>query len=253
MKKIMRPAKQVYSDYTKQDFKVWNTLFERQMKQLRPVVSESYLIALEEVNFLATTIPDFNEVNETLKPLTGWSLHVVPTISPQKVFFEFLSQKKFTATCWLRTMEQLDYIEEPDMFHDVFAHVPLLSNRSYCYFFKGISDIAMEYIENPLAIELLGRIYWFTIEFGLKKESDQTKIYGAGIISSLGETNHCLSQKTEKINFDVHTILNTEFRTDIMQEKYFVIESFEQLFNSLPEIKAKLSEELDAQKKNTRK
>jgi phenylalanine-4-hydroxylase len=240
----MRPTQQIYSHYTDQDFKVWRTLFDRQIKQLKPIVSESYLFALEEINFSASGIPDFEEVNRRLEPLTGWSLHVVPSISPQKVFFEFLSQKKFTATCWLRTIEQLDYIEEPDMFHDVFAHVPLLSNKSYCNFFKGISDIALDHIDNAHAIELLGRIYWFTIEFGLKKEKGKEKIYGAGIISSSGETQHCLSNRATRINFDVKTIMNTDFRTDQMQEKYFVIESFEQLYSSLPEIRRQLQEEL---------
>jgi phenylalanine-4-hydroxylase len=244
----MRPTEQVYSNYTPEDFKVWKILFERQMKQLKPIVSESYLAALEEVDFSADRIPDFKEVNKTLQPLTGWSLHVVPSISPQKEFFEFLSRKQFTATCWLRTMNQLDYIEEPDMFHDVFAHVPLLSNKSYCDFFKGISDVALEYIDNPRAVELLGRIYWFTIEFGLKNENNQLKIYGAGIISSSGETKHCLSKEAVKLNFNVETIMHTDFRTDMMQEKYFVIDSFEQLYNSLPEIRMQLKKEL---KKNT--
>jgi phenylalanine-4-hydroxylase len=244
----IRPTQQVYSNYTKEDFSVWKTLYERQLKQLKPIVSEVYLTALEEVNFTADRIPDFQEVNNILMPLTGWSLQVVASISPQNEFFKFLSQKKFTATCWLRTMDQLDYIEEPDMFHDVFAHVPLLSNKAYCNFFKGISDIALEHINNPLAIELLGRIYWFTIEFGLKKENGRLKIYGAGIISSSGETKNCLSPATHKLEFDVRRIFKTAFRTDIMQEKYFVIESFEQLYNSLPEIKYLLEKEISLQK-----
>jgi len=241
---IIRPETQVYSNYTAEDFGVWKTLFTRQIELLKPNVSETYLTALETVNFNSERIPDFNEVNNILLPLTGWSLHVVPNISPQPVFFDYLSKKKFTATCWLRTMEQLDYIEEPDMFHDVFAHVPLLSNKSYCNFFKGISDIAIENRGNAAAIELLGRIYWFTIEFGLKKENDQLKIYGAGIISSAGETRNCLGTDCRKIPFDVKAIMNTGFRTDIFQDQYFVIESFEQLYNSLPEIKSVLKEEL---------
>jgi len=123
------------------------------------------------------------------------------------------------------------------MFHDVFAHVPLLSNTAYCNFFKGISDIALEHIDDPKAIELLGRIYWFTIEFGLIRENDKLKIYGAGIISSNGETKHCLSNECEKLNFDVNKIMSTDFRTDILQDKYFVIDSFDQLYNALPEIR----------------
>ena len=239
-----KPESQVYNNYTPEDFRVWKTLFTRQMELLKPTVSETYLTALETVNFSAERIPDFNEVNNVLMPLTGWSLHVVPNITPQNIFFDFLSKKKFTATCWLRTMEQLDYIEEPDMFHDVFAHVPLLSNKAYCNFFKGISDIAIENRDNPRAIELLGRIYWFTIEFGLKEENNQLKIYGAGIISSAGETRHCLGSDCRKSAFDVKTIMNTGFRTDILQDQYYVIESFEQLYNSLPEIRSVLKEEL---------
>jgi phenylalanine-4-hydroxylase len=142
-------------------------------------------------------------------------------------------------------MEQLDYLEEPDMFHDVFAHVPLLSNHNYVNFFKGISDIALKHIDNPKAIELLGKIYWFTIEFGLIKEQEELKIYGAGIISSMGETKHCLSEKAIHQDFDVQTIFNTDFRTDIIQERYFVVESFEQLYNSLSEIEGLLQKALE--------
>ena len=245
----MKPTTQIYSNYTEHDFLVWKTLFKRQMEILKPIVSSEYLNALEEVKFTSEKIPDFNEVRELLKPLTGWSLHVVPNISPQKEFFEFLSQKKFTSTCWLRTMEQLDYLEEPDMFHDVFAHVPLLSNHNYVNFFKGISDIALKYIDNEKAIELLGKIYWFTIEFGLIKENDGLKIYGAGIISSMGETKHCLSSIVSHSDFDIHTIFNTEYRTDIIQEKYFVIESFEQLYKSLSEIESVLQIALEKEAK----
>ena len=231
-----RPTVQVYSNYTAQDFKVWKLLFERQMRILQPIVSTEYLLALEKVKFSGDKIPDFKEVNTILQAVTGWSLVVVPNISPQKEFFEFLSRKKFTSTCWLRTVEQLDYLEEPDMFHDVFAHVPLLSNENYVNFFKGISDIALKHIDNPEVIELLGRIYWFTIEFGLIKEKGQLKIYGAGIISSKGETEFCLSNQARHNDFDVATIFDTGFRTDCIQEQYFVIESFEQLYNSLEEI-----------------
>lgn len=241
----MRPTKQIYSNYTQHDFLVWETLFVRQMNLLQPIVSASYLQALEEVKFSKDKIPDFDEVNSILAPITGWSLEVVPNISPQKEFFEFLSQRKFTSTCWLRTMEQLDYLEEPDMFHDVFAHVPLLSNHEYVGFFKGISDIALKHIDDPKAIELLGRIYWFTIEFGLIREHGQLKIYGAGIISSKGESEFCLSDKAIRLDFDVQTIFDTGFRTDIIQERYFVVESFEQLYNSLSEIEFLLQKALE--------
>ena len=239
-----RPTQQIYSNYTQQDFKVWKTLFNRQLELLNPIVSVEYLNALKLVNFRSDKIPDFEEVNAILKTTTSWSLEVVPNISEQKEFFEFLSQKKFTATCWLRTMKQLDYLEEPDMFHDVFGHVPLLCNQSYVNFFKGISDIALKNIDNANAIKLLGRLYWFAIEFGLIKEEGQLKIYGAGIISSKGETEHCLSQKAKQLPFDIQTVFETDYRTDVFQEIYFVIDSFEQLYNSLEDIELVLQQNM---------
>lgn len=231
-----RPTQQIYSNYTHQDFEVWETLFNRQLNLLKPIVSDEYLKALKVINFKADEIPNFIEVNKILAHTTSWSLVVVPNISEQKDFFTFLSHKKFTTTCWLRTMKQLDYLEEPDMFHDVFGHVPLLTNQAYVGFFKGISDIALKYLNNPKAIELLGRLYWFTIEFGLIKENNQIKIYGAGIISSKGETENCFNKNVKQLPFDIEIIFNTHYRTDVFQECYFVIDSFQQLYDSLSEI-----------------
>lgn len=237
-----KPTQQVYAHYTAQDFLVWKLLFDRQMENLETVVSSEFLKALDAVKFTNDRIPDFREINALLKPLTGWELQVVPNISPQAEFFDCLSRKKFTATCWLRSLEQLDYLEEPDMFHDVFGHVPLLSNHNYVAFFKGISDIFLKHGKDERVTELLGRMYWFTIEFGLIREYGQLKIYGAGIISSVGETENSLSARVRHLPFDVRTVFNTPFRTDIFQETYFVIESFEQLWNSLGEIEAVLQE-----------
>lgn len=241
---ITRPTQQIYSNYTLQDFEVWKTLFNRQLNLLKPIVSKEYLAALKLVEFCDDKIPNFDEINLILKQSTGWTLEVVPHISAQKEFFIFLSQRKFTSTCWLRTMEQLDYLEEPDMFHDVFGHVPLLSNDAYVGFFKGISDIALKNIDNPKAIELLGRIYWFTIEFGLINEDGNVKIYGAGIISSKGETINCMNPDAKHIPFDIATVFDTDYRTDVFQECYFVIDSFQQLYNSLSNISLLLEKRL---------
>ncbi|PCH92598.1 MAG: phenylalanine 4-monooxygenase [Bacteroidetes bacterium] len=232
---------QLYQNYTEEDRTVWRTLFDRQMKNLEKVVSQTYLDAIEVVNFRNDKIPDFKEVDEILGKTTGWGMHAVPCISEQREFFELLSKKRFTATTWLRKMSQLDYLEEPDMFHDVFGHVPLLSNAAYTGFFQGISEIAMKHLNDPKAIELLGRIYWFTIEFGLIRENDKLKIYGAGVISSSGETEYCQKSETKWIDFDVKQILASPFSTDKIQDKYFVIESFDQLFNSLPLIETELN------------
>lgn len=233
---MIKPTSQIYSNYNKEDLFVWKTLFDRQLKNLERYVSIDFLEALELVKFSPNKIPDFIEVNSILQNKTGWSLHTVPCISPQDEFFKLLSGKKFTATCWIRSKKQLDYLEEPDMFHDVFAHTPLLSNQTYCDFFQSIGDLALANLSNPEIIEKLGRIYWFTIEFGLIYCNREINAFGAGVISSACETKHALSSKSKKIDFNVEKIMNTDFRTDVLQETYFVIDSFDQLSDSLKQI-----------------
>jgi phenylalanine-4-hydroxylase len=228
--------KQQYSSYTSEDHQVWQILFDRQIRNLATVVSSAYLEGIKHTGFVRDRIPDFDETEKHFARHTGWKLHVVPGIIPVKPFFELLAQKRFSATTWLRKMHQLDYIEEPDMFHDVFGHVPLLSNPAYSDFVEGLSRIALRHIDNGEVMEMLGRIYWFTLEFGLIMEEGRLKIYGAGIISSVGETRHALSDAPERRPFDVKEILYTPFRNDRIQDKYFVIGSYEELFHSLEEI-----------------
>lgn len=227
---------QQYSTYTAEHFKVWDILFTRQMQNLRGTVTEKYTDGLAKINFNANRIPDFTETNALLEQQTGWHIQAVPGIIPDKEFFMLLNQQRFPATCWLRNFEQLNYIEEPDMFHDVFGHIPLLTDKHYCDFLTGLSDIALQHINNPYAIELMSRIYWFTIEFGLIEENGKTRIYGAGIISSAGETEYSLSHVPQHHAFDVERVLNTSFHKDRMQDMYFVINSFEQLYHCLPQL-----------------
>lgn len=234
--------RQNYSKYTAEDCEVWKTLFERQMKVLPELASQSYLEAIDMVNFKAEKIPDFQEVNAILKKESGWQLTVVPNIIPNEEFFPLLSNQTFSATTWLRKMSQLDYLDEPDMFHDVFGHVPLLSNPTFCAFFKGLAEIAMKYINDPEVIEILGRMYWFTIEFGLIRENGELKIYGAGILSSHGETRFSLSDEPKHIPFDVAKVLEQDYDNMKIQDKYFVIDSFEQLFQSLGQIERYIQE-----------
>ncbi|MFT4771816.1 MAG: phenylalanine-4-hydroxylase [Cryomorphaceae bacterium] len=243
--------KQNYSKYIAEDFKVWKTLFERQMKILPELASQSYLEAVDLVGFRSDKIPDFKEVNAILKEQSGWQLSVVPNIVPNEEFFPLLSNKTFSATSWLRKMSELDYLDEPDMFHDVFGHVPLLSNPTFCAFFKGLADIAMKYLDDPESIEMLGRMYWFTIEFGLIREDGILKIYGAGILSSHGETKFSLSDEPEHLEFDVASVLEQDYDNMKIQDKYFVIESFEQLFQSLNKIERYVQEKAKKRTHNT--
>ncbi len=235
---------QNYAAYTEEDFLVWKTLFERQMINLSNTATSAYLEGINKIGFSAGRIPDFREVNKALGSLTGWSLQAVPGIIPEKEFFELLHQKKFSASTWLRKMSQLDYLEEPDMFHDVFGHVPLLTNPYFCGFFEKLSHIALKHSNNARVIEMLGRIYWFTVEFGLIREKEGLKIYGAGIMSSAGETKFCVSDKPAHLPYNARKVMNTAFFNDRIQDKYFVIDSFEQLYESVGEILLVVEEEV---------
>jgi phenylalanine-4-hydroxylase len=232
--------KQHYNLYTIDDHLVWSTLFQRQMTNLSSSATNSFLEGVSRVGFKQEAIPNFNEVDEQLLSLTGWQLTAVPGIMPNKEFFQLLNERKFPATTWIRKMSQLDYLEEPDMFHDVFGHVPLLSNNDFCNFLHGLSTIALEHIDDPYIVDLIGRVYWFTIEFGLIEEKGELKIYGAGIASSAGETKHALGNSTTKTAFDIELMVDTPYRNDIMQDQYFVIKSFEQLYQSLAELASAL-------------
>ncbi len=230
--------RQVYANYTPEDQKVWQILFDRQLAKLPNAASQAYLDGLEKIQFTRDRIPNFEETNTLLRSITGWELVVVPGIVPDYTFFELMSNRKFPATSWLRKMHELDYLEEPDMFHDVFAHVPLLTNQYFVDFLEALSKIGLKYCGNDYAIEVLSRVYWFTVEFGLIQEPSGLRIYGAGILSSAGETDFSLSEQPPHHSFDVRTTAQTTYRKDVFQDRYFVIDSYEQLFKSIPEIES---------------
>jgi phenylalanine-4-hydroxylase len=244
------PWKQNYANYTKANQKVWRTLYDRQMEILPTVAATNVLEGLEVVRFSNRRIPEFEKVNKRLARATGWQLQEVPSLIPVRDFFLMLSQKRFPATTWLREMEHLDYLEEPDMFHDVFGHAPLLANRRFCEFLDGMSRLAANYSNTPQALDILGRLYWHTVEFGLVREYGEKKIYGAGILSSHGETLHCLGTSPQLVPFDVASVLQNDFRMDTFQPSYFVIQSFDQLYHSLAEVDFHLAKMLSASRRN---
>jgi len=238
--------KQNYENYTAEDQKVWKVLFDRQFPALPKAATKEFLLGLDRVSFSGEAIPNFEETNKVLRALTGWEIYAVPGIVEDALFFELMANKKFPATTWVRKMSELDYLEEPDMFHDVFAHIPLLANQAFVDFLQAISKFGQDWIDDEWAIHLLSRIYWFTIEFGLIREEGEIRIYGAGVLSSSGETKYSLSNEPNHFEYDVDKILDTPYRKDNMQENYFIIDSYEQLYESLPEIKSKIEQRLKA-------
>ena len=234
---MVENMQQHYNEYSAEDFEVWKILFERQMPQLQSVAAQEYLIGLDNIKFNAQQIPNIIDTNKLLAAQTGWQLIVVPGIIKEPDFFNLLSQKKFPATTWLRKKEQLDYLPEPDMFHDVFGHVPILTHYHFTQFFQAIGTLGVQHLHNENIVAMLGRLYWFTVEFGLIKTNNQLKIFGAGIISSYSETKFSISSEPTHLAYDAELIMNTSYENDHIQNTYFVIDSFEQLYHSIETIR----------------
>ncbi|MEJ6616308.1 MAG: phenylalanine-4-hydroxylase [Crocinitomicaceae bacterium] len=231
--------KQIFENYTDEDHEVWRILFERQKENLTDKACNEYLTALEEMKEVLhpNSIPRFTELNQWFAQRTGWEIHCVPGLIPVDEFFELLAQKKFCSSTWLRLKSQLDYLEEPDMFHDIFGHVPLLSLPTYSNFMHEFGKLGVAHKENSEIQIYLQRLYWFTIEFGLIK--DDLKIYGAGILSSFGESIECRKDIKQKLEFNIEEVILKPYDSEKIQNEYVMIESFEALFESLKTIELK--------------
>jgi phenylalanine-4-hydroxylase len=238
----MTLLQQHYDQYTAEDRHVWQLLFERQLQALPGRAAPEFMEGLARIGFTADRIPDFRQTNQVLRRLTGWELVAVPGIVDDAAFFGLLAARKFPATTWLRKLAELDYLEEPDMFHDVFGHVPLLTNPAFARFLHQLGHIGGRHAADPAAVELLARLYWFTVEFGLIRDagSGAARIYGAGILSSAGETRYSLGPEPRRHSFGIEAVLATPFRKDVFQTDYFVLDSLEQLFEALPALQRQL-------------
>jgi phenylalanine-4-hydroxylase len=227
--------KQIFENYTSEDLIVWSTLFERQFENLKVKGSQHYLSALNNMNSVlnANELPNFESINSWFETSTAWEIQCVPGLIPVDEFFILLSQKKFPASTWLRSKDKLDYLEEPDMFHDVFGHVPLLSNTVFSNFVHEFGKLGVAMLNNEEKLLKLQRLYWFTIEFGLIQEDDTLKAFGAGIISSFGETNSALLEETTQEKYLISTVLERSFITSEIQSTYFVLPSLGVLLESI--------------------
>jgi phenylalanine-4-hydroxylase len=217
----------VYPDYPDSDHKTWKFLYERQMQYLPGRVSDKYLEGTRILNFSPERIPSLKELSAIFKKTTGWRIARVPGLIHEQNFFELLQQKIFPSTDYIRGKDELDYTPAPDLFHDMFGHMPLLTNKNFASFYQMFGEAALN-AEGELRKQL-ETFHWFTVEFGLIREPEGMRIYGAGIISSLGEVQHALSDKVKVKDFDPENIVVQEYDVWHLQPVLFAIESFSQL------------------------
>jgi phenylalanine-4-hydroxylase len=225
---------QPWDDYSAQDHAVWKALYQRQRDLLVGRAADEFLLAQDTMGMSPDVIPRFEELNAVLEAATGWTIVGVEGLLPELDFFEHLANRRFPVSWWIRRPDQLDYIEEPDLFHDLFGHVPLLMIPAFADYMEAYGKGGVKaHGVGADALQNLTRLYWYTVEFGLIKQHDGLRIYGSGIVSSKGESIHCLdSDAPNRIGFDLERIMRTRYRIDSYQKTYFVIDSFEQLMEA---------------------
>ena len=221
---------QDYARYTEQDHDTYRRLYARQSALLPGLASEAFIAALPSLG-AQDRIPRFDEVNGRLRTATGWEIVGVPGLIPEVPFFTLLANRKFPVTDWIRTPEEFDYIVEPDIFHDLFGHVPLLFNPVFADYVQRYGQGGLK-AERLGACEMLSRLYWYTIEFGLIREAGALRAYGAGILSSSGELPYSVqSSAPQRRPLQLERTMRTRYKIDSFQETYFVIDSFQDLFD----------------------
>lgn len=221
---------QNYAIYTAQDHDTYRRLFARQSALLPGLACDEFIAALPSLG-ASDQIPRFEDINAKLFPATGWQIVAVPGLIPELAFFTLLSERKFPVTDWIRTPEEFDYIVEPDVFHDLFGHVPLLFNPVFADHMQAYGAGGLK-AHGLSACEQLSRLYWYTIEFGLMQQTDGLRAYGAGILSSSGELQYAVNSPVpQRQPLDPVRTMRTRYKIDSYQQTYFVIDCFQQLFD----------------------
>lgn len=220
---------QGWSNYTADEHAVWKTLFERQSRLLPGRACDEFIRGMQDLPIGPEQIPNFAQLSEVLGKRTGWQVVAVPGLVPDDVFFDHLANRRFPSGQFIRKPHELDYLEEPDVFHDVFGHVPMLMNPVIAEFIQAYGQGGLR--ANKLGVlEKLARVYWYTVEFGLVRQSDGMRIYGAGIASSATETVFSVEDASpNRIGFDLERVMRTHYRIDDFQESYFVLDKLDDL------------------------
>lgn len=220
---------QDWEKHTASEHARWDYLYDRQGRVLKGRAADEFLDGVHKLRLSEAGIPKYEELSDHLEALTGWRVVAVPDLVPDLVFFDHLANRRFPASDFIRNADQMDYLQEPDNFHDVFGHVPMLAHPAF-------ADYMQAYGEGGLRAERLGvlhqlaRLYWYTVEFGLVKSPDGLRIFGSGIVSSMAESVFCLEDPSpNRIELNLRRVMRTNYRIDDYQETYFVIDSFEAL------------------------
>jgi phenylalanine-4-hydroxylase len=223
---------QDWARYTRAEHHVWDSLFARQMALLQNRATPSFLDGIRALALDQPGIPDFGRLSERLMAETGWQVVAVPGLIPDEVFFHHLANRRFVAGNFIRQADQLDYLREPDVFHDVFGHVPLLADPVFADYMQAYGKGGLRAAGKGMLVQL-ARLYWYTVEFGLIREGAELQLFGAGIVSSFGESGFALDDPSpNRLGFDLMRIMRTDYRIDDYQQVYFVIDSFEDLLEA---------------------
>ena len=226
---------QAWENYTADEHAVWDLLYKRQMEVLPGRAADEFLEGLKLLDLAKGGIPNFKTMSDELEALTGWRVVAVPGLVPDAVFFEHLANRRFPAGQFIRKRDELDYLQEPDVFHDVFGHVPMLANPIFADYMEAYGKGGMRSLEWN-ALKNLAALYWYTVEFGLIKTDKGMRIYGAGIVSSKSESIFAVEDDSpNRIGFDLERVMTTDYRIDDFQQTYFAIDSYKQLFDTTVE------------------
>jgi phenylalanine-4-hydroxylase len=224
---------QDWENYSQREHALWATLYRRQIDLIERYAAPEFLAGVRALDAAATQIPRFEDANRVLQSSSGWRIVAVPGLIPEETFFDHLAHLRFPVTVWIRRPEELDYLVEPDIFHDFFGHVPLLTNPVFARFMQAYGQAGPKAIATPGGLSMLARLYWYMVEFGLIRTGSGLRVYGAGILSSKGETVYSVeSPEPQRLDFDLVRVMRTDYRIDDFQRTYFVLDSFEQLFGA---------------------
>lgn len=220
---------QNWSHFSAEEHRVWDVLFARQRRKLAGRAVAAFEEGLDSLLLSRSGIPDFDDLNARLFPRSGWTVVPVPGLLPDEIFFAHLARRQFPAGNFIRPASSLDYLEEPDVFHDVFGHVPMLATRWFADFMQRLGEEGLKAVAKD-RVGHFSRLYWFTVEFGMAREDGALKLYGAGLASSHGEAAYALdSARPQRLPFELQRVLRTPYRSDVFQPRYFVVDGLDTL------------------------